>query len=88
MEASITPRKKTKNEINLEKNPPTFKYQYQGYTLVSKFDSDVQWVIDNEISHIEIEDIRKEVAQPNLEAPYRRIKRLGLVEPTIFPQAL
>lgn len=45
-------------------------------------------MIDTNIGHIELEEIRTKVAQPNLEAPYRRIKRFGLVEVTIFPQEI
>lgn len=88
MEASATPCKKTRSEIKLEKNPPTMKYQYQGQSLISKFGNEVQWVTNTEIGPIEIEDTRKEVAQTNLNAPYRRIKRSRLVEATIFPQAV
>lgn len=48
----------------------------------------IKWVTDTEVGHIELEDIRSQFEKPRLDAPYRRIKRSGLVEATIFPQSL
>lgn len=58
--------------------------------MASKLEDEVQWVTDTEIEHIEIEDIKTKLEAKihTLEAPYRRIKRSGLVEATIFPQAM
>lgn len=88
METSSTPRKKTRSDVKLEKNPVIMKYQYQGQTLVSKFENEVQWIIDTKIEHIELDAIKQEVDHPNLQVPYRRINRSGLVEATIFPQEI
>lgn len=52
MEAIVTLRKRTRNKIKLEKNLVTMKYQYQGLTLVSKFENEVQWVTNMEIGNI------------------------------------
>lgn len=62
------------------------KYYYQGKVYVSKLDDQIKWVIDTDIEHIEIKDIKTQLDKPRLEAPLRRIKRSGLVEATIFPR--
>lgn len=81
-------KKKTKEEVKLDKKLITMKYQYQGQTLASKLEDEVQWVTNTEIGHIELEDIETQLQVETLEAPYRRITRLGLVEATIFPQVM
>lgn len=43
---------------------------------------------DTEVEHVELEDIATQLDKPRLEDPYRRIKRSGLVEATIFPQSI
>lgn len=78
-------KKKTKEEVKLDKKLVTMKYQYQGQTLASKMEDEVQWVIDTKAGHIELKDIEAQLQAESLEAPYRRIKRLSLVEETIFP---
>lgn len=83
-------KKSTKEEDKIDKKPIIMKYQYQGKTLASKFKDEVQWVTDTKIGHIEIEDIKIQLtpAPHTLEVEYRRIKRSGLVEATIFSQAM
>lgn len=82
------PKKKTRSEVKLEKNPITMNYRYQGQTLVSKFENEIEWVTDTKIGHIELDAIDQEVAQPNLQAPYRIIKRSGFLDPIVSPQVV
>lgn len=86
----FTSKKRTKEEAKLDKKPIIMKYQYQGKTLASKLEDEVQWVTNTEVGHIEIEDIKTQLeAEPHtLEASYKRIKRLGMVEATTFPQTM
>lgn len=72
----------------LDKLPATMNYHYQGQIYASKLDDQIKWVIDSEVGHIELEDIRRQIDKPRLETSYRRIKRSGLVEATIFPQSI
>ncbi|XP_059073321.1 uncharacterized protein LOC131874098 [Cryptomeria japonica] len=83
-------KRRTKEEAKLDKKTTTMKYQYEGHNLASKLEDEVQWVTDTEIGHIEFEDIKTQLQrEPHaLEAPYKRIKRLGLVEAIVFPQAM
>lgn len=74
--------------MELDKIPITMKYQYQGQVYVSKLDDQIKWVTDTKVGNIELEDIKTQLDWPRLEAPLRIIKRLGLVEATIFPQSV
>lgn len=49
-------------------------------------DEKIKWVIDIEVGCIELEDIKTQLDRPRPDTLLRRIKRLGLVEATIFPK--
>lgn len=49
-------------------------------------DDQIKWVTDTKVEHIELDDIITQMDRPRWEPRYRRIKRSGLVEATVFPQ--
>lgn len=88
VDAPRSSRRKTKTEIKLENVPFTMKYWYQGQTNACKFENKVQWITNTEIGHIQLEAIKSEVYGENPNSAWRRIRRSGLVESTVFPQAI
>lgn len=79
----------SKKGKELDRLPATMKYHYQlGQFYFSKLDDQIKWVINTKVGHVELEDIETQLDKPRLEAPYRRIRRSGMVEATIFPQSI